>query len=72
MRRPLPTGGTCAKRYKIYWKLKDKSVERVLEIKKVHEILIIKIVRKRENLEGLGVVRSKTLKHMLQKYFGLY
>jgi hypothetical protein len=72
MRRPWPTGGCYAKRYKICCKLKDKSMERALEIKKVHEILIIKIVRKTENLEGLGFVRSKTLKHMLQKCYGLY
>jgi hypothetical protein len=47
-------------------------MERVLEIKKVYEILIIKIVRETEHLGGLGIVRTKTFKHMLQKCFGLY
>lgn len=67
-------GDCCAKIYKIYWKLKDKNkgVELALDLTKVHEILVIEMVRKTENLECLGVIRSKTLKHMLQKCFGLY
>jgi len=47
-------------------------MERALEMKKVYEVLIINILRKTENVEGLGVVRSKTVKHVLQKCFGLY
>jgi hypothetical protein len=47
-------------------------MERALQMKKVYEVLIINILRKTENVEGLGVVRSKTVKHVLQKCFGLY
>jgi len=72
MRRPWPTGGCCAESYKIYWKLMYKDMECALEMKKVYEILIINIVRKTENVECLGVVRSQTLKSMLQKCLGLY
>ena len=49
-----------------------KDMECALEMKKVYEIVIINIVRKTENVECLGVVRSQTLKSMLQKCLGLY
>jgi len=49
-----------------------KGMERALEMKKVYEILIINIVRKTKNVECLEVVKSKTLKHVLQKCLWLY